>query len=185
MIILQKIWWWFTTQFLRLRGLKIGIKSYIGKTLFIYGANRIEIGEKVRVFPGLRIETHLGGHITIDDDVSIGQNFHITSASENLCIGAHTTILGNVFITNIDHNYREIDVHILKQNYIVKTTQIGENCFIGYGAAIQAGTTLGKQCIIGANSVVRGEFPDYCVIVGSPAKVIKTYNFETKKWEKI
>ena len=49
---------------------------------------------------------------------------------------------------------------------------------------IQSGTILGKQCIVGANSVVRGQFPDYCVIAGNPAKIIKKYNFNTRKWEK-
>jgi acetyltransferase-like isoleucine patch superfamily enzyme len=53
------------------------------------------------------------------------------------------------------------------------------------GSAIMAGTRLGKQCIVGANSVVKGEFPDYCVIVGAPAKIVKKYNFETQEWEKV
>lgn len=68
---------------------------------------------------------------------------------------------------------------------ITKRTEIGENCFIGFGAAIQAGTVLGKQCIVGTNAVVRGEFPDYSVIVGAPAKVVKQYNKETGEWERI
>ena len=74
---------------------------------------------------------------------------------------------------------------MVKQKITVKETRIGENCFIGMGAAIMAGTILGKQCVVGANSVVRGNFPDYCVIVGSPAKIVKKYNPETHVWEKI
>ena len=68
---------------------------------------------------------------------------------------------------------------------MVKETTIGENCFIGMGAAIMPGTVLGKQCVVGANSVVKGTFPDYCVIVGSPAKIVKKYNQHTQIWEKI
>ena len=68
---------------------------------------------------------------------------------------------------------------------IVKDTIIGENCFIGYGVAIQAGTKLGKQCIVGANAVVRGDFPDYSVIAGVPAKIIRKYNFDTKTWDRV
>ena len=67
---------------------------------------------------------------------------------------------------------------------VLNDNQIGENCFIGFGVAIQAGTILGKQCVIGSYSVVKGEFPDYSVIVGSPAKIIKRYNIDTQKWEK-
>jgi len=163
---------------------KFGIISYIGKPLFIKGSRRIFIGKNVRIFPQLRIEVHHKGKIIINDNVAIGQNVHITSAS-NLSIGENSTILANTFITNIDHDYSEIDKHILDQKMIINETIIGENCFIGIGVAIQAGTILGKQCIVGSNSVVRGHFPDYSVIVGSPAKIVKKYNFETNRWEKI
>ena len=158
--------------------------SYLGKPLFLKGTKNIFIGKKVRIFPNVRMEVHgKNSKITIEDDVGIAQNVHITSAS-NLVIGKSSTILANVFITNIDHDYQEICVNILKQKIIVKETSIGENCFIGIGAAIQAGTILGKQCVVGANSVVRGSFPDYSVIVGSPAKIVKRYNPDTKLWDK-
>ncbi|MDD3773211.1 MAG: DapH/DapD/GlmU-related protein [Weeksellaceae bacterium] len=163
---------------------KFGWPSYMGKPLYLMGTRRIFIGKKVRIFPNLRMETHQNGSIHIGDDVVISQNVHITSA-EKLEIGSKTLILANSFITNIDHDYQEIGKAVVNQNYLVKKTKIGENCFIGMGTAIMAGTILGKQCIVGANSVVRGEFPDYCVIVGSPAKIIKKYNESTQKWEKI
>lgn len=162
---------------------KFSFPSHIGVPIFTYGLKRVIIRKRVRIMPGLRIETHKNGSIIFENNVSIGQNFHITSA-ENLIIGADTTILGNVFVTNIDHDYQEIGKHILDQQMIVKETKIGKNCFIGYGAAIQAGTVLGYQCVVGANSVVRGNFPDYSVIVGSPARIVKRYKLETKTWDK-
>jgi acetyltransferase-like isoleucine patch superfamily enzyme len=180
-----KIKWLLITLFVRLKVKKIGLLSYVGCPLFITGGRRIAIGNKVRMFPGARLETHNGGEILIGDDTSIGQNLHLISSGEPLTIGKHTTISGNVFITNTDHNYQDIGVHILKQKYIVKTTSIGENCFIGYGAVIQAGTILGKQCIVGSNAVVRGIFPDYSVIIGSPARIVKKYNEITHTWEKV
>lgn len=163
---------------------KFGMPSYLGRPIFLKGIRHIFIGNKVRIFPNLRMETQDCGTIHIEDDVVISQNVHITSAGQ-LEIGRSSLILANVFITNIDHDYTEIGVHVVKQKIIIKETKIGENCFIGMGAAIMAGTILGKQCIVGANSVVRGNFPDYCVIVGSPAKIIKKYNPETQIWEKI
>ena len=163
---------------------KFAFPSYIGKPIFIGNFKRIFIGKRVRIFPNVRLEVHgKNSSLVIEDNVAIGQNVHITSG-ENLIIGSSSTILANVFITNIDHDYQEIDKHILDQKMIIKRTVIGENCFIGIGAAIQAGTILGKQCVVGANSVVRGVFPDYSVIVGSPARVIKKYNIDTNKWER-
>ncbi|MCQ4035098.1 acyltransferase [Kaistella montana] len=163
---------------------KFGMPSYLGKPIFLKGIRNVFIGKKVRILPHLRMETQDDGTIEIEDDVVISQNVHITSAGQ-LKIGKSSLILANVFITNIDHDYTEIGKHVVKQKIIVKETTIGENCFIGMGAAIMAGTVLGKQCIVGANSVVRGTFPDYCVIVGSPAKIVKKYNQQTQTWEKI
>lgn len=162
---------------------KFSFPSYIGVPIVTSGLKRVVIGRRVRILPGVRIETHGNGIILFEGNISIGQNFHVTSAGE-LIIGRDTTISGNVFITNIDHDYQEIGTHILDQKMIVKETRIGRNCFIGYGVAIQAGTILGKQCIVGASSVVRGHFPDYSVIVGIPAKIIKRYNIKTEAWEK-
>ena len=51
-------------------------------------------------------------------------------------------------------------------------------------STILPGTKLGKHCVVGANSVVSGEFPDYCVIVGAPARIVKHYDFEIHKWVK-
>nr|WP_305069799.1 acyltransferase [Flavobacterium covae] len=146
---------------------------------------KIFIGKRVRIYPNIRLEVHgEDSKLIISDNVGIAQNVHITTGSE-LVVGKGTTILANTFITDIDHDYTEINVSILEQKNIIKKTEIGENCFIGMGTAIQAGTILGKQCIVGANSVVRGVFPDYCVIVGVPARIVKKFNFDTQKWEKI
>jgi len=163
---------------------KFTLPSYIGKPIFIGNFKRIFIGKRVRIFPGARMEV-IGNDASIvfEENISIGQNLHIISAT-NLTIGKNTTIAENVFITSIEHNYQEIDVHIMEQNNIIAETKIGENCFIGYGAVIQAGTILGKQCIVGANAVVRGHFPPYCVIVGIPARIVKRYDETSMKWRK-
>ena len=130
------------------------------------------------------MEVHgIDSRIEIQDDVRIAQNVHITSGA-NLVIGKSTTILANSFITNIDHDYSEIGINILDQKMIVRETKIGENCFVGIGVAIQAGTILGKHCVVGTNAVVRGSFPDYSVIIGIPARIVKRYDLEKKEWRK-
>jgi acetyltransferase-like isoleucine patch superfamily enzyme len=164
---------------------KFGFPSYLGKPISVYGINKIIIGKRVRIQPHVRMEVHgKKSRLIIEDNVSIGQNVHLTTGSR-LVIQKSCTILANTFITDIDHNYQEIGVHIMAQKMDIKNTEIGQNCFIGIGVAIQAGTILGKQCIVGANSVVRGIFPDYCVIAGNPAKIIKKYNFNSQEWERI
>lgn len=163
---------------------KYGLPSYIGKPVFIENFKRIFIGKRVRIFPSARIEViDDDSSIFFEDNISIGQNLHIISGgSQELRIGKNTTFSANVFITNIDHKYDEIKKHLLEQPLVSSKTQIGENCFIGYGVVIQAGTMLGKQCIVGANAVVRGHFPDYSVIVGVPARIVKRYDIEKQEW---
>jgi acetyltransferase-like isoleucine patch superfamily enzyme len=178
-----KLFWFIRAVFYKFFFAKLEFPSYIGKPIFLLGVRNIFIHKRVRIYPNVRMETHNGGRIIIKDDVSIAQNVHITSAGD-LFIGKSCTILANVFITNIDHDYQEIGVHIMKQRTLLRETIIGENCFIGIGACIQAGTVLGCQCIVGSNSVVRGVFPDYCVIVGSPAKIVKRYDVKRKEWIK-
>ena len=162
----------------------IGKFTYIGKPCFVEGCKNMIIGNRVRIFPGLRIQTLEKGKIVIGNNTAIEQNVHITSAREILYIGNDVTILGNSFITNIDHEYKNIDVSVLDQGIITKETKINDGCFIGFGASIQAGTKLGKHCIVGTNAVVRGEYTDYCVIAGNPGRIIKKYNTQTKIWEK-
>lgn len=179
---IKKIFWFIRLKLLKPFFKKVGKSSYLGSSIYLLRLKGITIGDKVRIFPGNRMETYNNGEIIIKDNCSIGQNFHVTSVNGKLIIGENTTISGNVFITNIDHEYKKIGTHILKQPFDYKETVIGDNCFIGYGAAIQAGTKLGKQCIVGTNAVVRGEFPDYSVIVGVPAKVVKRYDKEKQEW---
>lgn len=183
---ITKARWYLKTKLSSFKYGKIGHHSYVGKPLFIQNPKSVYIGNNVRIYPGMRAElTTPSATIYFKDNISVGQNLHIVCYKDELIIGSNTTISANVFISNVDHEYKMLNKHILDQNFLYKKTIIGENCFIGYGAVIMPGTILGKQCIVGANSTVKGHFPDYCVIAGSPAKIIKKYNSDTNEWEKV
>lgn len=167
---------------------KIGKLSYIGKPTYISAnSKRIYLGNKVRIYPNVRIEiVDETAKLFIGDNTSIGHNVQISSAKNALRIGEGVTIAGNVLISNNDHTYYKINRSILEQPLIYKTTEIGTSSFIGYNSVILAGVKLGKHCIVGANSVVRaGNYGNNCVLVGSPAKVVKKYNEKTKRWENV
>ena len=63
--------------------------------------------------------------------------------------------------------------------------EIGEGTWIGINAVIVGNIRIGKHCVIGANSVVTKDIPDYCVAVGIPVRVIREYNRVSKKWESV
>jgi len=183
---LTKLKWFTDTVLTRWQYGNVGRHSYIGKTLFVQRKKNLFVGENTRIYPGMRAEmVEDSASVKIGDNVSIGQNFHVVSNNTELRIGNNVTISANVFVSNVNHDYHEIDVHSLEQKLIPLETSIGDYCFIGYGAVILPGTRLGKQCIVGANSVVKGEFPDYCVIAGSPAKIIKQYDHELGTWKRV
>lgn len=121
--------------------------------------------------------------IILHNNVSIQQNIHLTCAT---CveIGKYTAIASNVTITDIHHPYTDIDTPIELQPIETKSVFIGESCKLYNNCVILPGTTIGKHCTIGANSVVSGNFPDYSVIVGSPAKIVKRYSMDKQAWFK-
>ena len=154
--------------------------SYLGKPIFIRGHRLIRFGNGVRIFPHVRLEAFDLGQIVFGNRVKISHNVQITSAEKPLRIGEGTTILANCFITNIDYSF----VHSDFGKYTVTDTKIGDNCFVGIGSGILAGTVLGNGCVVGANSLVRGHYPEFTMLAGSPAKVIKIYDIATKTWTK-
>lgn len=122
--------------------------------------------------------------IEIQDGVTIEQNLHLTCA-KNIIIMKNTAIAANVTISDINHRYLDITKAPDKQGIDVDTVFIGEDCKIYNNAVVLPGTKLGKHCIVGANTVVKGKsYEDYSVIVGSPSRVVKRYSFEKKEWLK-
>lgn len=179
-----KIFWILRALFYRPLFNSIGRLTYIGRPCFIEGCKRISIGEKTRIFPGIRMEAIGTGSICIGNNCAIEENVHIISKGNILRIGDDTTISANVFISNVDHDYQDITKSVMNQPMIEKETRIGRGCFIGFGASVLPGTTIGDHCVIGSNAVVKGRFSDHCVIVGAPAKVVKIYQKDLGKWEK-
>jgi len=168
---------------------KMGSKSVIKSPLFIT-PEFISMGSSVQIWKDARIEgvssyahKNFNPNIIFQDGVTFQQRCHITAA-DTLEIGKNTIASFDVMITDIDHEYEDLNLPVGNQPLIVKKTQIGENCFIGSGAKIQAGTILGKHCVVGTNAVVRGTFPDYSVIVGVPARIVKRYDEVSRKWKK-
>ena len=163
---------------------KIGWFCYIGKPCFISGKNNIFIGNRTRIFPGIRMECINKGKIVIGNNCVLEQNVHIISENEELSIDSNVTISANVFISNVNHSYFDINKSVMDQEHIIKNTHIGEGTFLGYGSVVLPGTILGKHCIVGSNSVVNGIFPDNVVLAGVPAKIIKYFDKKSKSWKK-
>ena len=103
----------------------------------------------------------------------IGKNCYINAnllamARGGITIGDNVQIAANVQL--LSNNHDPYDRQILT----CKPIMIGDGAWIGAGASIMSGVTIGKYAIVGAASVVTHDVPDYGVVVGSPAHLIKT-----------
>ena len=126
----------------------------------------------------------IGENVEINDEVHIG-------ATEKIIIEDNVLIASKVYIS--DHNHgsykgdeQDSPMSIPKERKIHSSPiKIEKNVWIGELCCILQGVTIGEGSIIGAMSVVTKDIPPYTIAVGSPAKLIKRYNFENKKWDKI
>lgn len=112
--------------------------------------------------------------------IEIGDNVGISGATiyarKGIYIGDNTLIGGNTKILDNDFHPIEIEARNRDDKDLIKSKEIyiGKDCFIGCNSIILKGTTLGSGCVVGAGAVVSGKFTDNSIIVGNPAKEIKS-----------
>ena len=164
---------------------KFGKHSYITFPLLLQNTKYIEIGDYVSIakqaWLGANFVDNHTPSLIIDDGTRIGNYNHIVAVSE-VYIGEYVLTADKVFISDSLHSYEDITQPISRQPlYFKGAVHIGNGTWVGECVSI-IGAKIGKHCIIGANSVVTKDIPDYCVAVGSPARVIKTYDSDKKEW---
>ncbi len=162
-------------------------KSRIIIPLKINGAEYIEIGDNVRIaYKGWLTAEKRNDcipRLIIGDRTIIG-HFSTISCVKDVYIGKNVLIADRVYISDNIHSYEDITIPVMHQPTIFKNSvYVGDDSWIGANVSI-IGARIGKHCVIGANSIVTKDIPDYSVAVGSPARVIKRYNFETNLWQR-
>lgn len=102
-----------------------------------------------------------------------------------ITLGDHVVMSREVLILTHDYSISRALSSIGKEGKdkkIIKPIKIGNNCFIGAKATILPGTNIGDNVIVGSGAVVKGKVPDGVVVVGNPAKVIKTTREYAERW---
>ena len=123
--------------------------------------------------------------VIIGAQSSVGMGATI-SAVRRIVLGEHVLLARNVYISDHGHAFEDINVPIMLQGIRgVGEVTIGDYTWIGQNACILPGVKIGRHCVIGANSVVTRDLPDYCVAAGLPARIIKQYNPKNQQWEKV
>lgn len=132
-------------------------RTRIASTAIITNKSNLLLGDNVWINHYSRIDA--SGGVTIGEGCQIGFGSCILSHSSHIAI----RLMGK--------KYMEYPLED-RIGYIHKATKIGEYTFIGGGSYILPGVTIGKGCVVGVNSVVSHDIPDYSVVAGSPARII-------------
>lgn len=122
--------------------------------------------------------------IIIDDGCVIGQGGIILGIN-NIHIERNVIFGPSILVTDHNHTFDDVTIPISQQGAAGGTVRIEEGCWIGFGTAIvasQGDLVIGKNSVIGVNSVVTRSIPPYSVATGNPARVVKQYDVEKKQW---
>lgn len=145
--------------------ISIGKNLYVGKNFKLQAWDEYN-GEKTGYLPSIII----GNNVSIMDNCLI-------SCINNIFIGNGVLLGDNVLITDNFHgcfDYDNLDIRPLQRSLCSKgPVRIYDNVWIGRNVCILSNVTIGKGAIIGANSVVTHNVPDYSVAVGVPARIVK------------
>ena len=162
----------FTSELARQRATRISLGNSVSlrKDTWLNVATEDPTGEPV---------------IVIDDNCTIGSG-SIISAKNRIHLERDVLVGQQVIMLDHNHEYEDITIPVREQGVTEGgKIRIGQGCWIGRGAAIicpRGELTIGRNCVVGINSVVMGSVPDYSVVFGSPAAIIRQYDPETRTW---
>ncbi|RQR49229.1 acyltransferase [Burkholderia sp. Bp9126] len=169
---------------------RVGKGTVIFPPCLLANIHHASLGERVLIRSGARIELVVGDSgrmpsLSIGNDVNIEQNVHIVCGS-SIEIQDRVTITGGCAIVDVEHPFEDIDDPVrigmrlrMQGNRVV----IGAGSFIGFNSIILPNVVIGRHSVVGSHSVVTRDVPDYCVVVGNPARIIKRYSRKTQTWE--
>lgn len=163
-----------------------GKNCYIEKPICIDYSN-VSIEDNSHILKDSRIQNVSGPKtkICIGHNTGIGYRF-TALAGADIVIGNNVAIASDVLLSSGNHGLDpEIETSYGDQKYIGKPVIIEDGVWLGEKVCVMSGVTIGKKSIVGAGGVVTKDIPPYSIAVGNPAKVVKTYNFDTHKWCKI
>ena len=151
----------------------VGFKSLIIRPLRIVGKKYISIGNKTLVkeytwLLALKIDG-FDPVLDIGQGSSIGEFNHITSVRE-VIIGKNVLTANRVYISDNVHGYEDIETPIMDQPVKFKNkVYIGDGSWLGENVCV-IGASVGKNCVVGANSVVTKNIPAHALVYGNPAR---------------
>jgi len=153
-----------------------------GVTLEIGRNATVSLGRWSWLGQGCKIRAH-EGRVSVGAKSVLGQECTI-SAYQHVSIGRECIVADRVMLIDFDHGVVDVERPIRQQGIYKRDVRVGHNVWIGYGACLLRGVTVGNNCVIGTNSVVNKDVPDDAVVAGIPARVLRMRDTpKTFRWE--
>ena len=151
-------------------------------TLEIGRTAKLRLGRWCWIGHGSKIRAH-EGEVEIGAKTVMGQECTI-SAFQRVSIGRECIVADRAMLIDFDHGVVEVERPIRLQGIYKRDVRVGSNCWIGYGACILRGVTIGDNAVIGTNTVVTKDLPANAVAGGTPARVLRMRDEpETLRWQ--
>jgi len=148
----------------------------------------LDIGKGFSSGPGLIIDViGKNARVEIGENVMAYHNLHIGSI-DSVVIGNRVLIASGVYISDHHHGSYSGDFQSspteppVNRPLISSSVRIGDDVWLGEKVSILPGVTIGEGVIVGAGAVVTSDIPNYSIAVGVPARVVKRFDFDKKKW---
>jgi acetyltransferase-like isoleucine patch superfamily enzyme len=156
-----------------------GPESLIHRPEWIYGPHRIAIGRGVVFLGHAWLSAERATWERPEPAITVGEGtmfraYAVISASSSITIEDNVLAGSFVTIVDSDHTISELDQNALWNPVESEPVRVGAGTWLGERVTVLRGTDIGRKCIIGAHSVVRGKIPDYSIAVGAPATVVGT-----------
>lgn len=165
-----------------------GKRTVLAYPIRLGGEDRIHIGDGVFLGSGCWLQALPDGD-NHSVAISIGSGSSVAgacviSAVRNVRLQQDVLLARNVYISDHMHRYSQTDLPIIAQGLDkIESVLIKRGAWIGQNAVVCPGVTIGCGAVIGANSVVNRDIPDFCVAAGSPARVVKKIEPEAyRQW---
>ncbi|MBW5484834.1 acyltransferase [Streptomyces bambusae] len=138
------------------------------------------IAEQVTLTAGMMPDLDLGPEplLVLGDGVVLGRGSHVI-ADTRITIADNVFCGPGVYITSTNHSYDDPHEPVGRQWPRSAPVEIGPGCWLGTGAVVLPGARLGRNVVVAAGSVVRGEVPDHAVVAGAPARIVRRWEPET------
>jgi acetyltransferase-like isoleucine patch superfamily enzyme len=172
-----------------------GLRISIGPHFVAHNHDRISVGDDVAIARGVTLRA-----LTVypwsdppqrfDPEIVIGRGCFINrdceiAAVRRVVLGENVMLAQGCYISDNNHGYEDTSRPVKAQPLVTPgEVHIGDGSWVGANCVVVGNIRIGKNCVVGAHSVVNGNLPDFCVAVGTPARIVKRWDAASRSWHR-